>query len=541
MKKWLAIGIPLLLLGLLVAWRFSSKKAQEAQATQQMGQRRGMAANVEVAKASPAVLVETLDAVGTAESPYRVLISPKTTGRIEALTVREGDRVKAGQVLVRMDPAELQAAVYQQEAGVAEARSRLAQAQLGRGPTEAGVSGAISQQRAAVASARTDLAQVRRNYDALVSSAESSVQDADARVASSAALVGNAKAQLGREQASLKNAQARLSRVENLYRQGFIAAQDVDDARTAVEVQRGAVEVASGQVTASESALRSAQAVRSSAQQQLGIARRKALADIEASKARLAQAEAALRLASANRAQTPAFAQNVAALTAAVRAAEAQLRQARARAAETALRSPIDGTVTARTADPGSLASPGQAVLTVQFLEWMYVTTSLPIERAADVTKGRQAEVRFDALPGRTFVGVVTNVNPAAELQSRQFAVRVRLSNVDQALRPGMFGRVSFVLRRIPAKVTVPREAVSKGPEGDTVAIVGSDQTAKVVPVRTGAQDEKRVEILSGVKPGDTVVVLSYQPVRDGQKVRLPGAPGQREGGSRQSVGRARP
>jgi HlyD family secretion protein len=542
MKRLLWILIPVLALVGLVIWRFGTKKEAAGQMQQQMGQRRGMAASVELGTAEPKVLIEKLSSVGTVESPFRVQISPKTSGRIEFLQVREGDRVSVGQTLVKIDPSELQAAVFQQQALVAQARSRLAEAQLGRGPTEVGVASQIAQQRAAVTSAQADYNQVRRNYDAQVASVQADAEGAAARVRSAEAQVRNARAELGRSQASLKNAQARLTRTENLYRQGFIAAQDVDDARTAVDVAKGAVDVAEGQVSAASSAVQSAEAAERAANQQLSIAKRKGQADVEASRARVTQAQAALRVAMANRVQNPAFNQNVAALRSAVHAAEAQLRQARARLADTVLKSPIVGTVTARTADPGSLASPGTGVLTVQYLEWLYVTTSLPIDRAAVVREGQTANIEFDALPKRVFTGKVTNINPAADIENRQFGIKVKLANPGHVLKPGMFGRVSFVLNRVDAPVTVPREAVKMTPEGATVTVVDKEMVAHVMPVVVGPQDESRVQIVSGVKAGDKVVVLSYQPVRDGAKVRPPGARGEggrgggdgRQGGSRE-------
>ncbi|MFY9233833.1 MAG: efflux RND transporter periplasmic adaptor subunit [Fimbriimonadaceae bacterium] len=545
MKKLLLWGLPVVLLGGLVAWRFTTKK-DEAGQPGAMGQRPGGGgapaggggaggggrgggggpAAVELATAGPKIVIESLDSVGTVESPQRVLISPKTSGRIEYLQVREGDVVQPGQVLVRIDPSEVQAAVFQQQANVAEATSRLAQAQLGRGPTEVGISGEIAQQRAALSSAQADYNQVRRNYDAQITSAQAGVDDAKAKVNSAESLAQNAQSELKKQEASLKNAEARLARIENLYRQGFIAAQDVDDAKTAVEVQRGSVAVASGQVASSKSAIRSAEAQKSSADQQLSIAKRKGQADVEAARARVTQAKAALSVATANRSQNPAFAQNIAALQASVRAAQAQLGQAQARLADTVLRSPIQGTVTARTADPGSLGSPGTPVVTVQYLDWVYVTASLSIDQAGAIRKGQQASVKLDALPGRTFTGSVSNINPAADVESRQFGIKVRLANPGQVLRPGMFGRVSFVMRRVDAPVAVPREAVKTGPEGETVTVIDKDMTARVRPVKLGVQDATHVQVLSGVARGEKVVVLSFMPLREGQKISPPGGSG---------------
>lgn len=522
MKKWLLFGLPILILVALIGWRFMGKAQQQASLAQQSGARRGAAPSVEFAVAKSGTIDDAIQAVGTAESPFRIEIAPKFTGRIESLDVREGDRVTKGQVLVRLDPTELEGLVAQQTANVAEARSRLAQAQLIQGPTEVGVEGQVEQQKANVASVEADLDQVERNLELVIANAQSSVVDAQSKVASAKSQVGNAKSQLSLQRANLENAQAKLTRAEGLFAKGYVSQQVVDDARTSLEVQTRVVEVADGQVSSAESSLASAEALLATAKNQEQIARRKAQSDITAAKARVVQAETSLKLAGANRAQTPAFKENLAALRSSVQAAEAQLNQAKSRLADTVLRSPIDGTVTNRTADPGATSTPGSPILVVQSLNWLYVTSSLPLEESGRVKLGQEAMIVFDALPKQEFRGKVTHISPAADVQSRQFGIRVTVQNPGELIKPGMFGRVLIVIGQTDAKVVVPREAIKTTDGKSTVTVVDEKGVAKVLPVKTGATSGDTVEILSGIKPGDKVVTLSYQPVKDGQTVKSP-------------------
>ncbi|HVL39141.1 MAG TPA: efflux RND transporter periplasmic adaptor subunit [Fimbriimonadaceae bacterium] len=531
-KKWLAIGLPLLVVGSLVGWRFVQKGQQEQELQQTQQARQGAVPAVEVAVAGPETIVASLSAVGTAESLHRVEISPKTSGRIEYLQVREGDQVRRGEVLVRIDPSELQAQVLQQQAALAEARSRLARAQINQAPTEVGVQSQIQQQRAALSSAQAEFTQVQRNQEAQIAAADAGVADARSKLTGAEAQVRNAEAELNRQQANLKNSEARLARVEELYRQGFIAAQEVDDARTAVEVQRRSVDVARGQVQAAQSAVSSAQSQVKAAESQAAIVRRTSTAAIETARARVRQAEAAVDVATANRAQSPAYRQNIAALASSVKAAEAQLAQARARLSETTLRSPIDGVVTARMGDPGALASPGQPVVVVQSMGSIYVSASVALEESAQAIVGTQVEVRFDALPDDVFRGPISHVNPAADLQSRRVSFRVLLDNPAQRIKPGMFGRVEVPTRRVAAEVTVPREALRTTPDGAaTVTVVDAADNAHVREVETGAANGRYVQITRGIQAGERVVTLAYRPVRDGQKVSV-GRPEQGERGA---------
>jgi HlyD family secretion protein len=564
MKKWILWGVPALALIALVAWRFNNRAPAAGAgspgggAAATGGPRGGAGGaggpggpggartpSVEVAAASRRSIVNSIEAVGNIESPYRVSISPKSSGRIEFLEAREGDLVTPGQVLVRIDPSEVAAQVAQQQANVAEARSRLAQAKLTQGSTEVGVTSQIKQQRAGLGSAQAELNQVQRSYDSQVAQAKAQVSDMESRIESALAQARNAQAEVTRQEANLRNAQTRLDRVLSLYRQGFIAAQDVDDANTTVEVQRGAVEVAKGQLSAAQSAVSSARALKASAQNNVNIVTRKGQADIAAAKARVTQASAGVDVAQANRSQSPAYRENIAALRASVTAAEAQLRQAQARMRDTILRSTIKGTVTKRSTDPGTLASPGQAILEVQFLDWVYATTSLPIEQSSYVREGQTVSVHTDALPGQTFAGTITNINAAADPETRQFSIRVKLNNAGHKLRPGMYARVAIETGRIPDAIVVPREAVKTTDDGSTVTVVDAENKAHVVPVKTGATDAAGIQILDGVKPGDKVVTLSFTPVRDGQEVNVggggrPGGGGRGAQGSGPSGGRRR-
>ena len=537
MKKTLWIGVPVLTLVLLVGWRYTGKKATESDQVQQQTARQGGAPAVEIAEAAPRTIVLGIDAVGTAEAAVQAAMAPKVSGRIEFLQAREGDPVRVGQPLLRIDPSEIQAQVLQQEANVAQARARLAQAQLSQNPAEVGVQSQIQQQTASLTSARADFEQTRTNYDSQVASADAVVAQAEARLRSAQAQAGNAQAILEREQASLANSQTRLTRTESLYKQGFIAAQEVDDARTAVEVQKKTVEVSRGQLQSASSTVAGAQSDLKIATNSASIVRRKGTSDIAASKAKVDQAGAGLDVASANRAQSPAYRQNLAALQASVNAAGAQLRQARAQLSQTVLTSPIDGIVTRRTGDPGSMASPSQPVLIVESVDSLYVVAALPLEHSDKVRVGQLVEIAFDAMPGRKVDGTVSNINPAADLQSRQFGIRIKVPNPDRVIKSGMYGRATIVSKRVAAKVAVPREAVRTSPSGaSVVTTIDAKSVAHDRPVKIGIADASHVEILGGLKAGEKVVTLAYRPVRDGQKVTTgsegpPRGSGSRPGG----------
>jgi len=470
-KRWLVV-LSLVLLAALVGWRLWTRLGDSGRGA---GRARGapVVAFAEVARRD---LEETFQTVGTVESPQKVELSPKVPGRIEELEVHPGDRVRQGQLLVRLDRAEFQQAVDERLARLAEARARLAQARLTQGPADALVASALRQQEAAVTTAEADVQQVR--------------QTSQASIAAAAAELDNARAQLD-------NARARLERVEALYRQAFTAAQDVDDARTQASV-------AEGHLRAAQEGLRSARA--------------RATADVAAAEARLKQARAGLEHARASTAEKSAYVQNLSALQAVVEASQANLDSARSRLADTELLSPLDGYVTSRHLDPGALAQPGSSVLTLQSTRELWVTVPIPAEVRQRLEERTPVEVEVEG--GTRVQARILRINAAADPESRQFEVRVLLPEGAPA-RPGMFARVHLQVDRVVQALAVPRSALRSTPEGARIAVLDARGRVHLRAVRVGLTTPESAQILEGLQEGQKVVTLGGANLEDGQEVRL--------------------
>jgi len=523
MKRWLRVAIPILILALLIGWRIGQKRAEVAGQTQQRAARMKAPAVVSLAPVQIRDVVHTFGATGSVEAPLSVKIAPKITGRIVFLEVREGDRIRKGQMLVKIDSYEVEANVQQARAALAENQYRLAQAQIGQNPADVAVNTQLRQQKAAKASAQADYNQASKNYEAQLVAATANLTDADSRIE-------NARASITGAEANLTNAKTRYARVDSLHKQGYIATQAVDDAKAAVAVQEAALEIAKGQ-------LKSAGAQKESAQQQYNITKEKGKADVEAAKAKLEQAQASYEYALANTSQKSAYRQSIEALKATVNASKAALESAQARRRDTALVSPLEGFVTGRYADPGAIASPTQPILVVQFVKQVWVTIAVPEEVCAKIHLGQPATISFDALPGRIFDASVVQINPSADPQSRQFTVRVIMTNKDDLLKPGMFAHVAVETERIRGAVVVPREAVRADRSGSYVIAAGRDNKARRVSVTPGVEDVEFVSIGDALKPGEKVVTMSSFPVREGQMLVSGGGRGRgskgRPGGAR--------
>ncbi len=202
---------------------------------------------------------------------------------------------------------------------------------------------------------------------------------------------------------------------------------------------------------------------------------------------------------------------DVDAAVAALRAAEAEIRRAR-RAVEEAqttssyanIDAPISGTVIDRYADPGDTATPGTPLLRLYNPRLLRLEANVRETLATKLVTGMELLVRIDAL-GQDLLGTVEEIVPSADPGSRSFLVKVTLPE-NESMYPGMFGRL-----RIPSteaeRYYVPAAAVSRMGQLEFV-IANSERGPVRRYVRSGYRGrDNRVEILSGLEPGDQVLV----------------------------------
>jgi RND family efflux transporter MFP subunit len=132
--------------------------------------------------------------------------------------------------------------------------------------------------------------------------------------------------------------------------------------------------------------------------------------------------------------------------------------------------------------------------------------------------------VKLDAYNGKVFRGKISRIYPELDRRMRTQTAEVEL--LDPAkLVPGMFARLAAALRTETGTAVVPGEAVIVTPKGDRVAYVIQDDRAHRREISTGLESKGRVQVLSGLKPGEQVVVAGNEKLKDGTKVRLKKGP----------------
>ena len=206
-----------------------------------------------------------------------------------------------------------------------------------------------------------------------------------------------------------------------------------------------------------------------------------------------------------------------------IEAAEAGARAADIAQSWTTLTAPFDGVVSARHADPGTMAAPGQPLLTLEGTGALQMDVRVDASRAAALGVGHPAEVRLDAsdsdewIAGR--IAEIARVDPA----SHSFVVTVDVgANTDW--RSGLFGRARF---RGPSseRLTVAGDAVVTRGQLTFVYVVGADDHARLRLVSLGETGSDRVDVLAGLSDGDRVVLRPAPTLADGAKVRVAAAP----------------
>ncbi len=176
---------------------------------------------------------------------------------------------------------------------------------------------------------------------------------------------------------------------------------------------------------------------------------------------------------------------------------------------------PFDGVVTRKLADVGDLAMPGKPLLEIEAPTVLRFETDLPESLLNRIQLGATLAITIPSLP-KPLAATVSEISPVADALSRTFLVKLDLPDA-AGLRPGQFGRVAVPV--VEAKLLlVPRQAVLKRGQIEAVFVV-RDSRALLRLVKTGKLLGEKLEILSGLEPGDPVVTGDAALLTDGQPV----------------------
>ena len=208
--------------------------------------------------------------------------------------------------------------------------------------------------------------------------------------------------------------------------------------------------------------------------------------------------------------------------------ASAQVDNIRAVVAKKTIRAPFAGRLGIRLINLGQILKEGDAIVTLQTLDPIYLNFSLPQQQLAVVAPGSVVRVLTDAAPGQNFEGKINAINPDVDPTTRNFRVQATLANPGEKLRPGMFGSVLVVQPTSEKVLSIPATSVLYAPYGDSVFVIenGKDprsgQPAKILRqqfIRLGNARGDFVAVVDGLKEGDLVVTSGVFKLRPGMSV----------------------
>ena len=217
---------------------------------------------------------------------------------------------------------------------------------------------------------------------------------------------------------------------------------------------------------------------------------------------------------------------------AAVKSSQAALSAAEVAVEYTMIRAPFDGVVLTKNADIGDIVTPlgaaanaKAAVVTIADLNSLQVEADVSESSVGLVKIGQPCEIQLDALPDTRFPAVVHMIVPTADRTKATIMVKVRFEEKDARILPDMSTKVAFLSRRLAPEEREPRLAVPKGAvrdvKGQPAVFVISNNRAESTAVRTGRDMGDMVEVTSGLKAGDRIIVNPPAGLSSGDQVKI--------------------
>lgn len=182
---------------------------------------------------------------------------------------------------------------------------------------------------------------------------------------------------------------------------------------------------------------------------------------------------------------------------------------------------PFSGLITRRFLDPGALVNPASSVLfTLMDIARIKVLVNVLEKDLPLVHIGTKASIGLDSYPGRKFEGTVTRMGGSLDLATRTMAVEIDIPNPAGLLKPGMYANVSMLLDTHLNALTLPTQSILKDEKGSFI-YVAAGNSAKRIPVTTGAEMDLRTEVLSGLRGDEQVITTGQQFVKPNGPIRI--------------------
>lgn len=201
-----------------------------------------------------------------------------------------------------------------------------------------------------------------------------------------------------------------------------------------------------------------------------------------------------------------------------LRQAEAALELAQSQLNDTVLKSPITGTVVKQISEIGETMAPGYPAFVLGRLDTLEVEIGAPDNLIDHIKKGEKVNLFIYGI-NKEIEGVISNIDTAADPETRTFGVKIDIENPDGDIKPGMIANVVIAMEKI-SSIMVPIDTVTDDAEGSFVFVYDEEtETVSKRQVEVGEVHEDRIQIIDGLKDGELVVINGQYGLLDGEKV----------------------
>ncbi|HZR65873.1 MAG TPA: efflux RND transporter periplasmic adaptor subunit [Terriglobales bacterium] len=206
---------------------------------------------------------------------------------------------------------------------------------------------------------------------------------------------------------------------------------------------------------------------------------------------------------------------------------EAKVGEIKATIERKTVKAPFSGILGIRQINLGQYLSAGQAIVSLQSLNPIYVNFGVPQQESPRVRVGRSLRLTSDDLPGVEFSGRVNAIDSVVNEATRNIQVQATLSNPGEKLRPGMFVQVELGVGTSRSVIPLPASAINYAPYGDSVFVVSNEKDAKGNRkvrqqfVKVDGSRGDQVGVISGINPGDEIVSSGVFKLRNGGSIQV--------------------
>ena len=185
------------------------------------------------------------------------------------------------------------------------------------------------------------------------------------------------------------------------------------------------------------------------------------------------------------------------------------------------VKSPISGTVTSIPGDIGAVISSAVPVATVSKVDSLEISTGVAERYVSKISLGQRALVELAAYAETRFPAYISEVSPVVDPLTRTLSVTLAFDKQDSRIRAGMFAKVKIIIQEKKSTLKIPQECMVVREEKSMVFVLTDDSRVTAREIVPGIQIDNKLEVLSGLSAGDTVVIRGQTLLEDQAKIRV--------------------